>query len=234
MFINNWSGVVLWENANRFCGSPDNSSTGVCTLVSPGVASIKTCSKTHLYKTTRTANPDYYDLCRWKTQNISLTGNLFRFEPAKIGQSCTTAKGCGFIGLFSEWGTDPSWSPYKGKSVEYHITFGQHNHFAANTYQGPWHFMALEQNQVVSWQTWRQQYPPGREQHPDDDGSLERGSDLRSRRRSHPRQALDLDGSPPMTFSPASAYGRVSALARSPTVRSVAASLSSGCAGTSG
>ena len=158
MFINNWSGVVLWENANRFCGSPDNSSTGVCTLVSPAFASIKTCSKTHLYKTTRAANPDYYDLCRWKTQNISLTGNLFRFEPAKIGQSCTAAKGCGFIGLFSEWGSDPSWSPYKGKSVEYHITFGQHNHFAANTYQGPWHFMALEQNQVVSWQTWLGQY----------------------------------------------------------------------------
>jgi hypothetical protein len=158
MFINNWSGVVLWENANRFCGSPDNSSTGVCTLVSPSVANIKTCNRTHLFKATRTANPDYYDLCRWKTQNISLTSNLFRFEPAKIGRSCTAAKGCGFIGLFSEWGSDPSWSPYKGRSVEYHITYGQHNHFAANTYQGPWQFMALEQNRIVSWQTWRQQY----------------------------------------------------------------------------
>jgi hypothetical protein len=158
MFINNWSGVVLWENANRFCGSPDNSSTGTCTQVAPSVATIKTCSKTHLYKATRTATPDYYDLCRWKTQYISLTSNLFRFEPAKISSSCSTAKGCGFIGLFSEWGSDPSWSPYKGRSVEYHITFGQHNHFAGNTYQGPWRFMALEQNQVVSWQTWRQRY----------------------------------------------------------------------------
>jgi Right handed beta helix region len=158
MFINNWSGVALWENANRFCGSPDNSSTGVCTQVAPSVATIKTCSKTHLYKATRSATPDYYDLCRWKTQYISLTSNLFRFEPTKIGSSCTAAKGCGFIGLFSEWGSDPSWSPYKGRSVEYHITFGQHNHFAGNTYQGPWRFMALEQNQVVSWQTWRQRY----------------------------------------------------------------------------
>ena len=24
-FTNNWSGVILWENSNRFCGSPDNS-----------------------------------------------------------------------------------------------------------------------------------------------------------------------------------------------------------------
>ena len=68
------------------------------------------------------------------------------------------AKGCGFIGMFSEWGTDPSWSPYRGRSVEYHITFGQHNHFASNTYQGPWHFMALEQGNIVSWLSWRQHF----------------------------------------------------------------------------
>ncbi|HKR68614.1 MAG TPA: right-handed parallel beta-helix repeat-containing protein [Streptosporangiaceae bacterium] len=158
LFINNWSGVVLWENANRFCGSPDNSSTGDCTIVAPHVASTKTCNKAHLYQTARTAVPDYYDLCRWKTQNVSLTDNLFRFEPSKIGPTCTAARGCGYNGIFSEWGSDPSWSPYKGRSVEYHITFGQHNHFSANTYQGPWRFMALEQNQNVSWQTWREQY----------------------------------------------------------------------------
>ena len=158
MFINNWSGVILWENANRFCGSPDNSSTGVCTLVAPNVASLKTCGRTHLVKATRNGKPDYYDLCRWKTQNISLTGNLFRFQPEKIGGSCTIARGCGFIGLFSQWGTDPSWSPYRGRSVEYHITFGQHNRFASNTYQGPWRFMALEQGSIASWQTWRQRF----------------------------------------------------------------------------
>jgi len=158
MFINNWSGVILWENANRFCGSPDNSSTGVCTLVEPKVASLRTCGRTHLFRATRTATPDYYDLCRWKTQNISLTGNLFRFQPSKIGHSCTIARGCGFIGLFSEFGTDPSWSPYRGRSVEYHITFGQHNRFSDNTYQGPWRFMALEQGNIATWQTWRQHF----------------------------------------------------------------------------
>jgi nitrous oxidase accessory protein NosD len=158
MFINNWSGVILWENANRFCGSPDNSSTGVCTLVEPHVANMKTCGRSHLLKAARSAKPDYYDLCRWKTQNISLSGNLFRFQPSKISRSCSVAKGCGFIGLFSEFGTDPSWSPYRGKSVEYHITFGQHNRFSANTYQGPWRFMALEQGHIATWQSWRQQF----------------------------------------------------------------------------
>ncbi len=34
VFTDNWSGVVLWENANRFCGpdSPDNAGS-LCTLV---------------------------------------------------------------------------------------------------------------------------------------------------------------------------------------------------------
>ncbi len=35
-FVNNWSGVILWENANRFCNSPANTSGGYCTLVDPG------------------------------------------------------------------------------------------------------------------------------------------------------------------------------------------------------
>jgi hypothetical protein len=167
MFINNWSGVILWENANRFCGSPDNSSTGVCTQVDPRVANIRTCSQAHLQRAARSNNPDYYDLCRWKTQNVSVTDNLFRFDPATIGHSCTQARGCGFVGLFSEFGTDPSWSPYRAHSVEYHITFGQHNHFAANTYQGPWHFMALEQGTVATWESWRDHY------HQDADSSLQ-------------------------------------------------------------
>ncbi len=30
---NNWSGITLWENADRFCNSPANTSTGSCTLL---------------------------------------------------------------------------------------------------------------------------------------------------------------------------------------------------------
>ncbi len=35
VFVDNWSGVVAWENADRFAGSPANTSTGVGTLVNP-------------------------------------------------------------------------------------------------------------------------------------------------------------------------------------------------------
>ncbi len=43
-FKDNWGGVVLWEDANRFCGSPANSSSTYCTLVNRPVAKRSTCS----------------------------------------------------------------------------------------------------------------------------------------------------------------------------------------------
>ena len=39
-FTDNWSGVVLWENADRYCGSPANTSTGECTLVDSKAVTI--------------------------------------------------------------------------------------------------------------------------------------------------------------------------------------------------
>ena len=43
-FIDNWGGVILWENADRFCNSPANTSSGTCTLADPSVATIKSCN----------------------------------------------------------------------------------------------------------------------------------------------------------------------------------------------
>lgn len=145
-FTDNWSGVVLWENANRYCGGA-NTSTGYCTLVDPSVATISNCSNPHLVRIT-----PYVDDCRWKTQNVVVSGNVFTFDPASIGPDCTPAKFCGFNGIFSQPG---SWLPYQGLVVENHITFDQNNHFVSNTYNGPWQFVAQGQGHVVSWATWR-------------------------------------------------------------------------------
>ena len=90
------------------------------------------------------ASQPYYNDCRWKTQNVLVSRNIFTFDPAHIGPECTPANYCGFNGIFSQWG---SWSPYHGTSVENHITFDQNNHFASNVYRGPWQFMAQEQGQ---------------------------------------------------------------------------------------
>ncbi|MGO8885048.1 MAG: right-handed parallel beta-helix repeat-containing protein [Streptosporangiaceae bacterium] len=145
---NNWDGVILWENANRFCNSPANSSAGSCTLVNPAV----TLHKCNAHDISR---EPYYSDCRWKTQNVLVDHNLFYLDPANIGSSCTLGRGCGFQGLFSEYGSYPSWSPYMAAVVERRITFDQNNHFVSNVYVGPWRFMALDQGQVVGWSAWR-------------------------------------------------------------------------------
>lgn len=146
-FVDNWGGVVLYENANRYCGSGANTSTGACTLVDPSVATVRTCSNLRLIRT-----EPYYRDCRWKTQNVLVGHNSFTFDPARIGSDCTPANYCGFNGIFSMWG---SWQPYHGTTVESDITFRQNNHFVDNTYTGPWRFMVREQGNSVDWTRWR-------------------------------------------------------------------------------
>lgn len=148
-FTNNWGGVVLWENSNRFCNSPANTSSGVCTLVDPSAVTLKTCVAADIH------SKPYYGDCRWKTQNVLVRHNVFSFKPAQVGSACTVRNECGFQGLFSEYGTYPSWSPYQENVVPNHITFDQNNHFSANIYHGPWRFMVRDQGTVVDWQQWQ-------------------------------------------------------------------------------
>jgi hypothetical protein len=148
-FSDNWSGVILWENSNRFCASPDNTSSGYCTMVDPKVATLRTCGDA-----TVVARTPYLSDCRWKTQNVLVEYNSFSFNPAAIGKSCTVENGCGYNGIFSEYGSDPSWSPYRGNLVPDHITYDQDNHFTANSYKGPWCFMGWEQGTSISWSQW--------------------------------------------------------------------------------
>ena len=81
-----------------------------------------------------------------------------RFQSGGDRVSCTPAEGCGIQGVFSEYGSYPSWSPYQGTTVEKNITFKQDNHFEDNTYQGPWSFMALQLGNFVSGSRWRDLY----------------------------------------------------------------------------
>ena len=155
--------MVLWENADRFCGSSANASTGYCTLVNPRIVTADSCNAANI------PIQPYYNGCRWRTQNVLVSGNDFTFDPANIGPSCTPAKYCGFNGIFSQWGSVPSWSPYQGHVIENHITFDQNNHFASNTYKGPWRFMVHEQGNVVSWTTWQ-----GRPYHQDAGSTMNR------------------------------------------------------------
>jgi hypothetical protein len=149
-FIDNWGGVVGWENADRFAGSPANSSTGTTTLVNPTVATVENCGNPDLIGT-----KPYIDDCRWKTQHLRVQGNLFRFTPSHLGPTCTTEELCGFNGLFSQYGSSPEWSPYQDTVVMDDITFAQDNRWLENRYEGPWNFMAWEMGTPVPRSTWR-------------------------------------------------------------------------------
>ena len=149
VFVDNWSGIVAWENADRFAGSPANTSTGESTLVNPSVATVEACADKSNIKT-----KPYFDDCRWKTQNVVVDGNVFRSDPSQI-RLCVRSKGCGFNGVFSNYGTYPRWSPYKAKVVEENITFHQNNVWRNNTYVGQWHFIVEEEGNVVTWDAWR-------------------------------------------------------------------------------
>jgi Right handed beta helix region len=149
IFADNWGGVVLYENSNRFCNSPVNTSADVCTLVNPAVATLKSCNAVNI------AKAPYYSECRWRTQNVLVYRNMFYFHPGSLGSSCTMANDCAFQGLFSEYGTYPPWSPYKAVAVGNRVTFNQNNHFQSNIYKGTWRFMVHEQGNVMSWGMWQ-------------------------------------------------------------------------------
>ena len=143
----NYNGVTLWENADRFCGSPANTSTGYCTLVNPSVATISTCNSTNISKS------PYYSDCRWKTQNVKVHHNTFKMDRANFF-NCSTSM-CGRNAVFSNYGTYPSWSPYKADTISKAITYNQGNAFSNNTYAGTWNFTVLDTGNLVSASAWR-------------------------------------------------------------------------------
>jgi hypothetical protein len=126
---NNWSGITLWENADRFCNSSANTSTGICTRLVPKVAS---CADPAIRD-----EPLYSD-CRWRTKRVDIHDNRFVVDPRKMDCEATM---CARMAILSNVGTWPEWSPYLDDVVEQNITFKQDNHWHDNTYVGPWKFM---------------------------------------------------------------------------------------------
>lgn len=153
-FVDNYSGVMLWENSNRFAGSADNSSTDYSTLVNPKVATVSACAAHFPEK-------PYVDDCRWKTQNVVVEHDRFVIHPGSLPASCRPGKnGCGYNGVFSNYGertVNGITSPYYADAVPDAITFHQHNRFRNNVYVGPWRYMAWELGDRgdKSWRQWR-------------------------------------------------------------------------------
>lgn len=143
---NNYNGVALWENADRFCGSPANTSSGYCTLVNPK-ATTTTCSASNISKA------PYYSDCRWKTQNVKVHDNSFKMDRSAF-KNCSASM-CGRNAIFSNWGSYPSWSPYKGDVIQKAISQSQGNVFSNNTYTGGWNFTSPDTGHLLNPSAWR-------------------------------------------------------------------------------
>jgi hypothetical protein len=143
----NYNGVSLWENADRFCGSAANTSTNYCTLVNPTVAKLSTCNATNI------AKAPYYSDCRWKTQNVKVHHNTFKMNRTNFF-NCPSNM-CGRNAIFSNWGTYPSWSPYEADVISKAITYDQGNAFSNNTYVGTWNFTVLDTSRLISPSAWK-------------------------------------------------------------------------------
>ncbi|HEX6355181.1 right-handed parallel beta-helix repeat-containing protein [Actinophytocola sp.] len=141
MFSDNWSGVTLWENADRFCNSPANTSGLSCT---PFVPLVSNCADPGI-----TSAPLYGD-CRWKTQRVHVRENTFEFDSET--QGCRSL--CGRMAVLSNYGTFPTWSPYKAWTVSDAITFQQQNRWYDNRYYGPWTFVAHNTSRGLSVDQW--------------------------------------------------------------------------------
>ncbi|MGI5446884.1 right-handed parallel beta-helix repeat-containing protein [Streptomyces sp. CA-243310] len=139
---NNWSGITLWENADRFCNSPANTSSGDCTLL---VKDTDTCAQPNI-----TTAPLYAD-CRWKTQRVDIHDNRFVLDTSVVG--CTVK--CGRMAVLANYGTYPDWSPYKGEPVAEAITHEQKNRWHDNVYVGPWSFVAHDPSRELDFGQWQ-------------------------------------------------------------------------------
>jgi hypothetical protein len=140
--VDNWSGITLWENADRFCNSTANSSTGYCTLVQPTVSKCAAPAIDH---------KPLIDDCRWKTQRVDIHDNRFSVDPDVVGCSSLCAR----MAVLSNSGTVPEWSPYKADTVQQAITFHQANTWHDNEYIGPWQFVAFDASTVVNDAGWQ-------------------------------------------------------------------------------
>lgn len=115
-FYDNADGVVLYQNADRCCGTANGCSA---------------CSTMPLY-----SEVDSDGNQRWNTQNVTVSGNTFMYD-ADAG--CTTQSSqhnyCAVTGLFST-----------STTIDQAIAFGQNNVFENNTYTGPWQFLSPDQS----------------------------------------------------------------------------------------
>jgi parallel beta-helix repeat protein len=158
-FENNFSGVSIYENANRFCNSNGNTSKGYCTpFVSPTLIPgphdydyVDPINANHPCYAQIASEP-YRTDCRWRSREIEVSGNEFRFDPDIV--PCEGADYCGVQALIATGADNLPWSPYTVTGVQDEVMFDAGNRFAGNRYFGPWRF-AKRWGERIGFAAWQ-------------------------------------------------------------------------------
>ncbi len=153
-FVDNWNGVTLWENANRFCASAENTSVGYCTLTGGDVDSCASTSPS--------AVDGWLQNCRWRTTGVNVGDNDFVLTSAfdcpvpacgrnsviasTLDPMIRTVDSSGRRRSF-ESGVDPA-------LIRDGIVGRADNRFEDNRYRGRWTFSARSPDRVISPREW--------------------------------------------------------------------------------
>lgn len=160
LFEDNFSGVSIFENANRFCNSNGNTSKTYCTpFVAPTI--IPSPYDYTYPNPINSAHPCYTDVanepyttdCRWHSKNIKVFSNEFRFTAANVPCAGTY---CGAQALIATGADNIPWDPaaYNVANVQNNVMFNNGNLFYDNAYIGNWKF-AKGWGETIGWDAWR-------------------------------------------------------------------------------
>lgn len=160
MLEDNFSGISIFENSNRFCNSNGNTSKTYCTpFISPSIIPSpynftypNPINATHPCYTNIGSAP-YTTDCRWHSKNVQVSDNEFRFTKANVPCAGTF---CGVQSLFATGANNIPWAPaaYNVQNVQNDVMFNNNNKFFNNTYVGDWRFVKGS-GESINWDTWR-------------------------------------------------------------------------------
>ncbi|HEX6258480.1 MAG TPA: right-handed parallel beta-helix repeat-containing protein [Candidatus Saccharimonadales bacterium] len=156
----NFSGISIFENSNRFCNSNGNTSKTYCTpFVTPTIIPSpydftypNPINATHPCYTDVSSAP-YTVNCRWHSKNVQVSKNEFRFTEANVPCAGTF---CGVQALFATGANNIPWAPaaYNISTIQNNVMFNNNNKFSDNTYIGDWRFVKGS-GERINWDTWR-------------------------------------------------------------------------------
>lgn len=166
VLVNNGGSVFLWQSSSRYCSDGYDAP---CTLVDGGPSGPFTTSgcranlstatiNTSSFVGTRTGSPaeDWWDGCRWRTENVAITANTIDFNPTQIPHCvAATWPDCGAGGIFSQYAASNAEAP--PWTIPTQLTFFQHNVWSDNTYNGPTRLYVWNQgngDNPIAWSQW--------------------------------------------------------------------------------